>query len=341
MLTIIVPVYNAERTLCRAVNSVLAQTFTDWELLLIDDGSEDSSGNICDQLAEQYPNIICFHQKNRGLSAARNVGIRNAKGHYLAFLDSDDWVEPDFYQSLIDEQLSTIADLVVSGYVREFWKANVCLRKIDIELEEICLVLKEISEYHFQSNKSYNLFIHVWNKLYLHETIKENHILFDETVRFAEDVPFNLQYYQHIERIFISKQMGYHYICLNNGNLTAKWTPDLLGATKHTYRLIRDFFIKNNILSGILLNNSMYLRGCFLTLEKAVNAQIPYCQVQSFVHDICHSSETYEVLASQSITKRFDVEALIYSMLFRIRCPRMIYVAVILRKRIKQLLKRI
>ena len=99
-ISVIVPVYNVEKYLCQCIDSILAQTFTDFELLLIDDGSTDRSGRICDEYADRDARIRVFHTANRGVSAARNLGIGEARADWLCFVDSDDWVETCFLTSL-------------------------------------------------------------------------------------------------------------------------------------------------------------------------------------------------------------------------------------------------
>ena len=100
-LSIIVPVYKVEPYLRRCIDSILAQTFRDFELILIDDGSPDNCGAICDEYAAKDSRIIVIHQKNQGVSAARNAGLDIAKGTYLGFVDSDDWIEPEMYETMI------------------------------------------------------------------------------------------------------------------------------------------------------------------------------------------------------------------------------------------------
>ncbi len=95
-ISVIVPVYNVEQYLPRCIDSILAQTFTDFELLLIDDGSRDNSGKICDEYAEKDSRIRVFHKENGGVSSARNVGLDNTCGEYVSFIDSDDWIGPSF-----------------------------------------------------------------------------------------------------------------------------------------------------------------------------------------------------------------------------------------------------
>ena len=112
-ISVIVPVYNAEKYLHRCIDSILAQTFSDFELLLIDDGSKDNSGRICDEYAAKDSRIRVFHKKNGGVSSARNMGLDNAKGDWITFVDSDDWVKQDYLYSMISQP---DADLIMSSF---------------------------------------------------------------------------------------------------------------------------------------------------------------------------------------------------------------------------------
>ncbi len=103
LVSVIVPVYNVEKYLEECVNSLTSQTYSNLEILLIDDGSTDGSGNICDSLAKEDARIRVFHLQNGGVSNARNFGIENAKGEYLSFVDSDDWVDLDMYEKMVQK----------------------------------------------------------------------------------------------------------------------------------------------------------------------------------------------------------------------------------------------
>ena len=118
-VSIIVPVYKAEKYLHRCVDSILAQTFTDFELLLIDDGSPDNSGTICDRYAAADPRVHVFHKPNGGVSSARQCGLDNAQGEYTIHADPDDWVEPDMLQELYTEAQRTNADMVICDFLQE------------------------------------------------------------------------------------------------------------------------------------------------------------------------------------------------------------------------------
>lgn len=119
LISVIIPVYNTEKYLPQCIESVLAQTFTDFELLLIDDGSKDSSGSICDEYAKRDHRIRVFHKENGGVSSARNVGLDNAAGAWIAFADSDDLLMPNALQVLYQEMKRTGADIVVANAIKK------------------------------------------------------------------------------------------------------------------------------------------------------------------------------------------------------------------------------
>lgn len=114
-VSIIVPVYKAEPYIRKCIDSILSQTFTNFELLLIDDGSPDNCGKICDEYAELDTRVHVFHKENGGVSAARNLGLDHAKGDYVCFIDSDDWIDPDMLETLIGWEQKKQTDLLFFG----------------------------------------------------------------------------------------------------------------------------------------------------------------------------------------------------------------------------------
>ena len=115
-VSVIVPIYKAEKYINRCIDSILAQTFTDWELLLIDDGSPDRSGEICDEYAENDPRIRVFHKANGGVSSARQMGQEEAVGEYTIHVDPDDWVEPTMLEELYAKAEADDADMVICDF---------------------------------------------------------------------------------------------------------------------------------------------------------------------------------------------------------------------------------
>ena len=120
LISIIVPIYNTEKYIRRCVNSIMCQTYRNLQIILVDDGSMDHSGMICDELAMQDKRIIVIHKMNGGLSDARNAGLEKAEGDYIGFVDSDDYVEEDMYETLYNEIGKKHADIVSCGYIERF-----------------------------------------------------------------------------------------------------------------------------------------------------------------------------------------------------------------------------
>jgi len=126
LITIIVPVYKVEPYLRKCVDSILAQTYTNIEVILVDDGSPDGCPAICDEYKEKDSRVVVIHQKNGGVSAARNAGLDIAKGEYIGFVDSDDWIEPDMYEVLMDIVSKTGSDIVISTFCEDEYQVNSC-----------------------------------------------------------------------------------------------------------------------------------------------------------------------------------------------------------------------
>lgn len=342
VLSIIMPVFNSGNTLRQAVDSVIGQCFKDWELILVDDGSRDGSGAVCDSFSAAHEKIRTFHQENRGLSAARNTGISHAVGQFVAFLDSDDRVEPDYYSRMVNAMETSGCGMVMSGYTREFLRDGICRKRIVIAFENRLLKLypalgpnREPDKF-WRSAASYNLFIHVWNKLYRGEVLRRAGLCFDEHLDFAEDVPFNAAYLRQIGNVCIAAWEGYHYICKNQGNLTAQWSEGLIEANGRTWRIIRDFLRENVEKPDLSLADGMYLRGCFLNLEKALTAGQTYRQLVSAVRKTRELPETRKVLGSPPAYREISPEFLLYRGLLKRMPAFFICGAVYLRRGLKR-----
>lgn len=199
-ISVIVPVYNVEQYLRRCIDSILAQTFTDFEVLLIDDGSKDKSGEICDEYAKKDIRVKVFHKENGGVSSARNVGLDNARGEWVTFVDSDDWVEKDYL-----EHFSMNFDLCVQSY---FYGNEL----IEFSNKEI---ISNPGEDYLLNEYVYGPYC----KLYKRQIISVNHILFDINLAYGEDVLFWLEYLCYCKSMKVQKYAGYHYILYPNNTL--------------------------------------------------------------------------------------------------------------------------
>lgn len=169
-ISIIVPVYNVEKYLEKCVRSILAQTFTDFELILVDDGSPDSSGAMCDQFAEQDQRVKVIHKENGGLSDARNAGIEIATGEYLGFVDSDDYIADDMYELLYTNIVKEDADLSICGIY------DVYEGKEPVEKQQQYIVLDKVAAMKMILEAKV-VSVHAVNKLYKKKFLKISNTL--------------------------------------------------------------------------------------------------------------------------------------------------------------------
>lgn len=200
LISVIVPIYNSENYLHRCIDSILIQSYTNFELLLIDDGSKDNSGCICEEYALKDSRVRVFHKENGGVSSARNLGLDNVNGEWVTFVDSDDWVSENYFSLFCNNCLS---DLVVCGY------------KIDkksgpfIGYNQINTV-EGIKE-HLSKHLSDVIYRCPWGKFFRNIIIKQNKLRFDERLTFAEDSLFVINYLLYIKSISFYQEAKYFY----------------------------------------------------------------------------------------------------------------------------------
>lgn len=211
LISVIVPVYNAAQFLPRCVDSILNQDHTDFELLLIDDGSSDDSAQICDAYAKKDNRVQVTHQSNRGVSAARNVGLRAAKGDYIAFVDADDWIESDMLSFLLSQAQAKNTDVVRCGYFTELADGHRASSEVsdDVSFPQPDTALAELAV----SGTAGVL----WNKLYRRNVLKN--VYFDEQFTCSEDLLFNYHVYKNAARFVFCSQPKYHYL-INPSSIT-------------------------------------------------------------------------------------------------------------------------
>ncbi len=221
-VSVIVTVYNVEPYLEKCIASICSQKYQNLEIILIDDGSKDASGAICDFWKEKDSRIAVIHQKNSGVSAARNKGIEKASGEYLVFIDSDDYLEPDYVSCLMEQQ--NCSYMTVCGYYREIEMSD--RRKktpVFLNHKEIHLMKRE----NIVNLYSAGLLNAIWNKLYVVRNLKEVGIRFEEAMSLGEDLLFNLRYLRaaDLDILVINKPL-YHYMKRGKESLDNRYRPD-------------------------------------------------------------------------------------------------------------------
>ena len=217
-ISVVIPVYNTERFIARLIESVMTQTFEDFELILVDDGSKDASGEICDRFAAKYSGKVRVkHNENQGVSSARNCGIDMATGEWVTFIDSDDYILPQYLQNLYDNAEKFNSDFVMTGIVRRYEE-----KPIDDVVREWseCVVTRE------EIAKLYDLEIMQYQKgpvikLFKREILNKHGIRFDKRLSRGEDALFVYTYLLHCSKMSVAPGANYIY-CLREGSLMSQ-----------------------------------------------------------------------------------------------------------------------
>ena len=205
LISIIVPVYNVEEYLDRCVESIVNQIYTNIEIILVDDGSPDNCPKMCDEWAEKDNRIKVIHKENGGVSSARNIGIDNADGDYISFVDSDDYVENNFISSLLSGCQNNEAQLSVCGCcINDNDKVIKAESTVLVNSYDACIMLFDYGNCHYFEGYS-------CNKLYKKDIIKDNCLKFDTSFKMCEDTLFNFNYIKCINNVCVLDEALYHY----------------------------------------------------------------------------------------------------------------------------------
>ena len=222
--SVIIPVYNVENYLSRCIDSLLAQNYVDLEILLIDNGSKDQSGQICEDYATQFSNITAYHIPNKGVGSARNFGLSKAKGEFICFVDADDYLVGNLFSD-VESQLDSQLDLLVFSYYNS-------IEKNLSEIDRSAKILptegkKDKSDFIalFQELWLTDMMYTVWNKIYRKEFLEEHQIVF-ESYELGEDVRFNLNVYQHVNAVLLVKSCYYVYISGRIDSAMGQYNPN-------------------------------------------------------------------------------------------------------------------
>lgn len=247
MVSVIVPVYNVKPYLQECVKSILAQTYREIELILVDDGSTDGSGEMCDAYAKMDNRVIALHQKNTGPGAARNYGIKTARGDYIGFVDSDDSIAPVMYQTMMELAAQLNVEMVACGYkiLRGTEKESVFIPlKNNTILGREEIVKKVLPELIGKGRFGY---ASLWNKLYRKDFLTNNHLEMEENRRHGEDWWFNIQVFDKLESFTVCDQPLYNYIQQNTDSLMRKYDSDRFNIYLQGYQQCKQIGEKYNL----------------------------------------------------------------------------------------------
>ena len=245
-ISVIVPVYNVEAYLEKAVDSILNQTFNDFELILVNDGSTDRSKEICEKYLSIDERVKFINQDNQGAHNARNNALKVAKGKYVCFFDSDDYLEPNMLNDLYDLAKRYDSDLVISGFnINTYYNDNdyITIKYIPYTSnnEDIINYNNEVDfrkeAYH---NFDINMFYPPWNKLYKLSYLKNNEIEFPITYR--DDFPFVLRVIRDIDNVTFTKKIYYNFIRKRQDSETQKYVKNLYDKREEEHGFMLDLY---------------------------------------------------------------------------------------------------
>lgn len=227
-VSVVVPVYNVEKYLKRCVESILAQTLKDIEIILVDDGSKDKSGKICDEYVQIDNRIKVIHKKNGGLSSARNAGLEIAQGEYVGFVDSDDDIANNMYQRMYETMEKEKVDFVMADYMRIPEDGKSFLKTLDIDggrYNKDAIRKKIFPQLIMGENLEYGPLLSVWHCLYRTAFLRKHNLKFDEEVRWSEDNIFSSFVGYYADSFYYLKGEGLYHYYSNPGTITTTYRP--------------------------------------------------------------------------------------------------------------------
>lgn len=279
-VSVIIPVYNVEKYIGMCIESVCKQTIKEIEIIVVDDGSTDNGYAVCDELAKRDDRIVLIKQENQGVSVARNKGIERATGEWLAFIDSDDWIEPNYLEVLYSAGEKNKADISICGFFfnypdeevkRSHYKTDMMfVGRENIKEIQLQILAQNVSRIKDNSGDRIGA---PWCKLYRTDFVKSNGLSFIPGLKRSQDVLFNLYALNEAERICYTDTPSYHYRIIDE-SVCNKFSRQILTNVDDYLREMR-LFIKNKARSNQRFVEAYYAKVC---------TSIYKCLVQYFLH---------------------------------------------------------
>lgn len=291
--SVIIPVYNVENYLHRCINSILTQEYTDLEILLIDNGSKDGSGTLCDDYAERFSNIKSYHIPNNGVGSARNFGLAKAQGEFICFVDADDYLVGNLFSDM-ENQLGSELDLLVFSYYNSLEKnlsettrtAKILPIEGKKDRNQFIALFTEL----FLSDMMYT----VWNKIYRREFLKEHRITFEQ-YELGEDVRFNLNVFECVHKVSFSKTCYYVYVSGRTGSAMGQYNP-----YRMSYQL-EELEKVDQLMTGWDIHDDQFIdqikaRILMSNIQNISNQKMSLSKKRHYVEVLCRNQEMIALL---------------------------------------------
>lgn len=334
IISLIIPVYNIEKYLKECLDSIAAQTFTDWECILVDDGSKDGSGAICDEYAAQDSRFKVIHKQNEGVSSARNTGLDNAKCDWFAFVDSDDTIDNNYLELLYSTAVKTDSDMVVCGFVKHYGD-NMTADDLSQEksapdtngADMMSLTRYEFLE-DFHKFRINELSINVLHSPCMRIYRKNNDfcVRFNSNIKWGEDYLFNLEYFAKLQKISFVRECMYHYRYTQGSitnSLENKFVDDALVYINETEKFFRD-----NLSEDKISYYYCYKRMEFRRLLNNVIKKCIFNKKNISVLDYLNERLKKELSGKVLFAKPFKVKDVLPLILFKLNLTKLVYLPI-------------
>ena len=252
LLSVVVPVYNTEKYLCKCLDSIINQTYKNLEIVLVDDGSTDGSEVICDRYKEKDSRIVLIHQENGGESHARNIGLINSTGDVIAFVDCDDWLELDMYETMIHEMTTNNLDIIAVSWCKQFDGYHIDAKN-NYDVSSDIFNREKFLEYIYRRD-DFQGFAFMWDKLYSRKCLTNkngNLLLFNENLKLGGDVLYLAESALNATRVKYLDQNLYHYYQRNDSGMHAPTSKKMMDWIE-SYRIVIELLNKNSIPNNIV-----------------------------------------------------------------------------------------
>lgn len=325
LVSVIIPIYNAINFIKKCVDSLLRQEIGPIEILLIDDGSTDGSGELCDNYAKEYENIRVIHKKNGGVVSARLAGIQRAKGEYIGFVDADDWVEPNMYGVMYHHAKEYDADIVICGvFDGDFSWKSVRASQINSNVKsgyyDMFALKKEIFPFLLHEkghSEKFGITPFLWDKLFKQEILLENIKYFNSSVHWSEDQLLTYSALLSSRRVYIEPGYFYHYI-ENPDSATNKYRIDFLKSTQVFFSCL-DEIVKDKKRIYDLSDQVHVTKAitCMQVINNEINnMEFDFLQLYNNIKNILYDESVIQIF-NKKINADFTIKTRIYCFLIK------------------------
>lgn len=274
LITVIVPVYNVENYLRKCIESILGQVYKKLQIILVDDGSFDHSGEICEEYALMDKRIEVVHKENGGPASARKAGLALARGQYTGFVDADDYIDSDFYQILLEDAVRSGSDLVHGGYIAEDNRLAVLNNMYESGAYELIGVqAKFIKKYILKIDSSVHMNHNLFPKLFKTNLVKTSDLIVPVSLTRGEDLLFVCSCILNSKKIFLDKRAGYHYVMRNN---SITHCPHIESTIEFgtVYKRLLSLFDEYGVLDIVREELAIYFKNEYLNLLSQVSRRL-------------------------------------------------------------------